>query len=239
MNMRTLLSSLYYQLIIFLRVKIAVFFTFFFPVFIYVVFSLIWGYSNPEYSKFLLTGVIIMTVSSDAIFTIGDVVIDYYQQGLVKFFKTIKNSFSIHLFSLVISRIVLIIAATMVLIAVSFILFKLTLSRIELIHLICGITAGFIVFSLIGLILALFSNDTSGKASMTNFVYFTLLFLSDTFYPLTELNPVLGSFIKILPIAPVLSIIRGTVDDIYFLIIWIIVLLFTFLFLVRKKRISR
>lgn len=85
----------------------------------------------------------------------------------------------------------------------------------------------------------MFSKDTSGDVSMTNFVYFALLFLSDTFYPLTELNPVLGSFIKILPIAPVLSIIRGSVVDIYYLFVWIIVLLFAFLFLVRKKQIAR
>ncbi len=237
--MRTVLLSLYYQLLIFSRVKKAVFFSFFFPVFIYVVFSFIWGYSNPEYSKFLLTGVIIMTVASDALFTIGNVVIGYYQQGLVKFLKTIKNSFAIHLLALVISRIVLIIAATIILLAVSFFVFNLSLTCLELLYLISGISSGFIIFSLIGLIIALFSKDTSGDVSMTNFVYFTLLFLSDTFYPLTELNPVLGSFIKILPIAPVLSIIRGSFADIYYLFIWIIVLLFAFLFFVKKKQITR
>lgn len=237
--MRTVLLSLYYQLLIFSRVRKAVFFSFFFPVFLYVVFSFIWGYSNPDYSKFLLTGVIIMTVASDALFTIGNVVIGYYQQGLVKFFKPIKNSFSIHLLALVISRIVLIVAATIILLVVSFFVFNLALTRLELFYLISGILAGFIVFSLIGLIIALFSKDTSGDVSMTNFVYFTLLFLSDTFYPLTELNPVLGSFIKILPISPVLSIIRGSFADIYYLFIWIIVLLFTFLFLITKKQITR
>ena len=55
---KILSQSIYYQFLIFLRIKQAVFFTVAFPIFLFVIFGSIWGQQHDEYVSFLLSGII-------------------------------------------------------------------------------------------------------------------------------------------------------------------------------------
>lgn len=236
--MKTFLISVYYQLLTFVRIKKALFFTFVFPVFIYVVFTLIWGAEEPAYARFLLTGVIVMTVLSDALFSVGNVLMEYYQNGLIKFFKVIPYAFMKHIWALLVSRLVLILFSALLTIVTGVCFFHVRLSALALGFLAAGMVCGFVLFSFLGLLLALLAKDRSTDVSITNFVFFVMLFLSDTFYPLSELNPQLGRWVTWLPVSPVLAISRG---EMAFgsVMIWIVLLAVLFGIVWKMKKLER
>ena len=55
--MKYIITSVYYQLVIFSRIKQAVFFIIAFPIFIFLLFSSIWGIREPDYIMFIMSGV--------------------------------------------------------------------------------------------------------------------------------------------------------------------------------------
>ena len=85
-NITILCKSIKYQLLIYLRIKQAVFFSIAFPVFLFVIFGNIWGV-NEGYIPFLLSGIIGMTIASDGLFAVGPVIREYYTNGLIKYFR--------------------------------------------------------------------------------------------------------------------------------------------------------
>lgn len=237
--MKTFLISIYYQLITFNRVKKAVFFTFVFPVFIYVIFSTVWGENDPEYSMFLLTGIIIMTVISDALYSIGNVILSYYQNGFIKFFKVLPYSFNKYLLALIFSRIIITSVAIIILVTIGIVSFEISLELVDIGFILIGITVAFIIFSFLGLLIGILSKDTLENLGTTNFIYFCMMFVSDTFYPISEMNPAIGKFVYLIPISPVLKLIRGDISELIPSIIWIIILFVSFVIVSRTKQIKR
>jgi ABC-2 type transport system permease protein len=221
--MKAIIIGTYCQLRTFLRIKKAMFFAFFFPTFIYVIFSSIWGADNPDYQFFLLTGILVMATTSDALFSIGSIIIDYYQNGLIKFFKVTSYSFNKHILSLILSRIIIIIISSIIIFAVAYIVSDLVFQLSEVIYIFFGIVVGLIIFTLIGILVAGITKEHSANTGILNFVFFGAIFLSDTFYPLTELNPAFNTIVLFNPITPVLELTRGVVHIVP-MIIWIFVL---------------
>lgn len=237
--MKTFLIAIYYQLLTFLRIKVAVFFSFIFPVLIYVIFTLIWGNGTSGYAWFLLTGVVSMTVVSDALFSIGQVVTEYEQSGEIRFFKVIPYSFAKLIWALLISRLLLILASAVLVVAVGCGFFSLTLTGEKIGFLALGLAGGFMLFSFLGVLLALVTRNRMINVAVTNLVFFVLLFLSDTFYPMTELNPALGKWVSWLPIAPVLALSRGEGSALLPVGLWIVGLAMVFALVWRKKKAER
>jgi ABC-type multidrug transport system permease subunit len=207
--MKAILIGTYYQLITFLRIKKALFFAFFFPSFVYIIFSLIWGIDNDEYQRFLLTGVIIMTTASDALFTIGGIINDYYQNGLIKFFKATPYSFSKHIICLILSRILIVALSSIIVFIIAFLIGKFSFSVIDITHIIMGIITVMIIFAMIGIIVAEITKEHSSNSGTLNIIFYVVIFLSDTFYPLTELNPTFNTVVLLNPITPALELARG------------------------------
>lgn len=237
--MNTYFLSVYYQVLIFLRVKIAVFFTFVFPTFIFICFSSIWGYQNPTYYKFILTGVIIMTVMSDALFSVGDIIANYYQEGFVKFYRSLPTSMMKYLGALISSRILISFASSLLLLTIAIVFFEAEFSGSEFLYIIAGIISAFFMFSLVGLTVAFSMGDKGGSKSINNFIFFILLFLSDLVYPLSELNPSLGKLVSFLPIDPVIELTRGDINSIIPVTLWALIFLIVFYITYRTKRMSR
>ena len=137
--MKTIIIGTYYQILSFLRVKKAFFFAFLFPTFIFTVFSLVWGGENEDYSKFLLTGVIVLTTASDALFSIGGVIASFYRTGLIRFFKVTPYSYTKHIIALICSRIIIVLFSTAIVLLVAYILNGTKLSCNEILYLIAGL----------------------------------------------------------------------------------------------------
>lgn len=233
--MNTIFVGTYYQLKTFLRIKKALFFSFFFPSFSYIIFSLIWGLDNPDYKKFLLTGIITLTIASDSLFSIGSVMVEYYQNGLIKFFKVIPYSFNKHIIALFLSRIIIIIFSVILLLIIAFIFSHIKLSYLELLYISLGVIAGIFIFSLFGIIIAELTKENTQNLSITNVLFFSTIFLSETFYPLSEINKAFTKVIMINPITPILKLTRGNIDFVS-LLLWIVVLaVIQYVFFVKTK----
>ncbi|MDR1200158.1 MAG: ABC transporter permease [Tannerellaceae bacterium] len=222
--MKTLIIGTYLQIKNLLRVKKAVFFSFIFPAFIFILFSVVWGTGNAVYTKFLLTGIIALTVASDAIFSIGAVVAGYFINGEIKLFKVLPYNFNNHLLALVISRLFILIIAVALLIVIAIAFFNVSLTAIELRNIFLGVIIGTLIFSLIGLIVAGIAKEDSGNSGLTNLVFYALLFLSNCFYALTDANESLEKIAVINPFNPILEITRGNLNFTP-IIIWAIILI--------------
>ncbi len=193
----------------FMRVKKAFFFSFIFPIFLYLVFVLIWGNGSPEYSYFLLTGIIAITTVSNSMMAIGDVIVKYTENGLLREFKTMTYNFNYHVASLVMSRLVMLLAATAVLLAFAVLFNHLSFTISDLCRIVCGIFFGMILFSLIGVLLGEFVESKKSDNTVMNFLFYIFIFVSDAFYPASTMNPVLGYIFVFNPITPMLNIMRG------------------------------
>lgn len=236
--MKTIIIGTYYQLITFFRIKKALFFAFFFPSFVYVIFSLIWGVENEDYQMFLVTGIIIMTTSSDALFTIGGVINEYYQNGLIKFFKVTPFKFSLHIISLILSRIIIVAISSCVILVLALSIGKLRFTIWDIIHVIIGIISALIIFSLIGILVAEMAKEHSANSGILNMIFYGVIFLSDTFYPLTDLNPGFNVVVMLNPITPALELARGIFHVIPALL-WIGVLSLIHYFYYNHNQIKR
>lgn len=236
--MRTFILGTYYQLLNLLRVKKAVFFTFIFPTFMFLLFTIVWGHGNNIFIKHILTGVIGLTIISDAIFSIGAVISGYYTSGEIKLYKTISYNFNKHLMSLVISRLILLIFSTACLLLLSFLIFSIKLTISEYYYILIGITTGTFIFSIIGIIIAGISRENSHDSNLTNIIFYIMIFLSNCFYPLSESKPLLSKFLVFNPFNMILEILRGDFNAIK-IVIWLIPLLFIQQFTYKRLKFKR
>ncbi len=237
--MKTLTISIHDQIVTSFRIKQSIFFTLIFPVFLFVIFSLIWGVNNQEYSKFLLTGICAMTVISDGIFAIGGVIPKYYSSGILKFIKVIPYSIITHIISLIISRILFILASFVLLFICGYSFFGINFSIQDILSVFLGLFLGLLEFSFLGLIISYTSLKDGGNKSLGNMLYFGLIFFSDTFYPITEINPLLADFVEKSPITPLLEIFRGNYEGVLILSLWTGVFITAFYLIYKYKQIKR
>ena len=237
--MKAILIGTYYQILNFLRVRKALFFSFIFPIFLYVVFVFVWGNDSVTYTKFICTGIVAITVASNAMMAIGRIIVQYNRNGMVRTLKTIPRGYITHIASLVLSRIFLITCATIVLIVISFVISHTIFSFKDLLLLEIGICIGVYVFTLLGQIIAEFLEDKHSEGSILNGIFYVIIFLSDCFYPITDMNPAFAMIVSINPMTPILHIMRGEGNWFYVLIIEIILLQLTTYIISKKKKQKR
>lgn len=231
----------YYQVLIFLRLKQAVFFTFFFPIFLYVVFNSLWGDSAADYSFYLLTGVIAMLVASDSFFAISPVIKQFYSTGFIKYVKKMPIHVIVHFMSLIFSRLLVITLEIICLLLLGVLFFQVEIDMINVLNIFLGSSIGLFVFAFMGLSLnfADIKSNGSGK-NIVNIIYFSMLFTSDTFYPTKMLKPSIGYVADWLPLNHVLYIMRGDGDlNLVILMSWLLLSMIVFSWLFSKSTITR
>ena len=235
--LRILFTSIYYQTLIFLRIKIAVFFTFIFPVILFVVFGNLWGGNGTEYFAFLLSGIIGMTVASDGLNAIGTVIKEYYSSGLLKYLRKLPFNIILHFLGLVISRVLSLIFIIILLCIVSKLMFGHVVSISEFINYMIGTLIGLFVFSFIGLVLNFIGIKHEATNGVTNLFYFIMLFTSDAFYPASSANNFIAVLGNSLPLNSILHILRN--EGYYWnLLAWLVItpVLFYFIFYNLKTK---
>lgn len=237
---KTLGLSTYYQMLIFTRLKQAVFFTLFFPIFLYVVFNALWGQTDESYAFYLLTGVISMLIASDGFFAIGPVVKQFYASGFIKYVKKMPVSVLTHFLALVLSRFAILAIEILFLVLLGTILFHVPMTAGGLLNILFGAIVGLSIFAFLGLSLSFLDLKSSGEKSITSILYFVMLFTSEAFYPSKMLNPMIGKIGDFLPMNGILSIMRPEVEQNWIvLLLWIIIPLVAFIVLFNRSKISR
>ena len=228
--MKILFYSVYYHFKYFLRVKQAVFFNFFFPVLIFLVFGSMWGQdNNPKFISYLLSGVIAMTVSSDAIFSIGPVLNEYYSTGFIKYLTKLPQNILIYFISLIVSRLVVQIFVILnILLIIARLVFDYEVTISYYFNYLSGIILCFFIFSFLGLIVN-FSGIKNFDKSGSNFIFYIILFTSDAFYPVSKYNDIIGFIGNTFPLNAILDIMRfGNYG--YAVLIWLCVMPLIFIF---------
>ncbi len=220
--LKILYISICYQLRISFRIKQSVFFSLIFPIFLFVIFGNLWGMDNPEYITLIFSGVIGMTLASDGVFAIGPVIKEYYSSGLIKYLRKLPFNILLHFMGLIFNRVVVLILMIALLLLTSKLIFGSILSLEELKNLMIGSFIGLFIFSFLGLTFAFTSLRQNSGQSLINLLYFVMLFTSDTFYSVGEFNKIIGLIGDLLPLNPVLSLLRGEGIE-YSLLFWTII----------------
>lgn len=237
-NVIILAKSIKYQLLIYIRIKQAVFFSIAFPVFLVIIFGNIWG-ANEGYIPFLLSGIIGMTIASDGLFAVGPVIKEYYANGLIKYFRKLPFNILLHFAGLIISRIMSLIFTILILCIITYLVFGYRVSIKEFLYYIMGAIVGLTVFSFIGLSLSFSGIKGGADKGLSNLIYFIILFTSVAFYPVKSFNKVIGMIGDYLPLNPILSILRNEEANYIILLFWLIFPIIIFYIIFYKIKFSR
>lgn len=232
-------QTLKFHFLLFSKARQAVFFTVFFPVFIFILFSSIWGIKSIEYVKFIMAGVIAMNIASEGMFSIGGVIKEYYASGLMKMIKKTPLNITLYITCLILSRVIIICLVSIILSIIAYLVFHVDFFLNDFIYYFIGILLGLFIFSFIGLSLSYTSLKSKGNVGILNIVYYILIFSSNSFYPIGDFNPVLNSIGNLFPMNSVLNILRSENVNFIVLIIWFLVPFISFQILIKKIKNNR
>lgn len=235
---KIIVQSIYYQLLMFLRIKQAVFFTIVFPIFLFIIFGSIWGTGNKDYIPFLLSGLIGMVITSDGLFAIGFVIKEYYMLGLIKYLRKLPFNIIFYISSLIISRVISLTFVVFMLCLVAKFIFGYSVNIFEIVNFFCGLFIGLFIFSFIGLVIAFSGIKQTVNVGIINFIFFIFLFTSNTYFPVSKYNYTIGLIGDILPLNPVLAIMRAEGFKLTILF-WLIIPVIIFYYLFKNIKFNR
>lgn len=235
--MTFILYTAYYQTIIFLRVKQATFFALAFPIFLFLLFGNLFGSTKEDIFN-VMSGVIGMTIASSGFFGIGTVIKDYYSSGWLKYLKNLPIKQLNYFIGVIISRVIVLLFLVLVLNLLSFFIFSFTCSIFQFLNILLGIAVGYTIFSFVGLCLSFSNIKYSSETGLANLIYYIILFSSTAFYPVCDFNKTICTVGNLLPLNPVLNLIRFGRFDIV-LIFWLILPICLFIFLLKKLKYNR
>lgn len=227
---KAILLGTYYQILNFLRVKKSLFFTCIFPVFLYILFTFVWGNNSEDYSLYIISGIIGITVVSNSLMAISKVILSYNTTGMVKLLKSIPNAYAIQIIAIILSRFIVISISFCCLLIFALITDNITLSFTYILHVEVGMLLGIGLFTLLGLVIGEGLEDKHSDSVFTNGIFYVTLFLSNAFYPLSEMTPELSIPITINPITPILNIMRMNGSWTISLALWYIFLSIVFIY---------
>lgn len=243
--MTILIKTINIQLLTFLRIKQAVFFSFAFPLFLFLVFQTVFGgYGvsfDKDYTVFLLSGIICMTLASDGLFAIGTFIKRYYLNGTLRIIRRMPINIIVFITGIVISRFIITITLVVFLNVVSLVIYNSHFLIRDTFFIFAGVFMGLWIFSFLGLCLS-FSNIRIGDAekNVVNLVYFFILFTSNALYPVDVLNSNIANISNYLPMNPVLSLFRTDESILIFqLIVWSLLPVILFYFLLKRQKFKR
>ena len=229
------------QLLSFLRIKQAVFWSLVFPLFIFVIFSSIFGtFFDKEYTYFLMTGVIGMSIASDGLFAIGTTIKNYYNNGTIRILKKMPINILYYFTGIIICRFIISFGLVICLNITSIVLFSCSLKLADIIGITLGIFIGLWIFSFLGLCLT-FSDIkvSSSDKGLINLVYFVVLFTSNSLYPISSFNEKISYIANFLPLNPILSLLRSETFMFFHLALWAVLPVILFYFLYKRLKVVR
>lgn len=234
-------ESTYIHIVSFIRLKQAIFWSFAFPVFLFIVFSGIFGvFYDDDYAAFLLTGVIGMSFASDGLFAIGSIIKRYYQNGTLRILHKMPFNIVNYFIGIIVSRFIIIGILVIVLNIVSLLISSYIMSWYDLTLTFIGIFIGLWIFSFLGLLLNFLSmKKYSSEKGLINIVYFTIIFTSNALYPVKSFNQVISNIADFLPLNPVLQLIRNEQFNIYSIAFWSVLPVVLFYLVYKRIQFTR
>jgi len=236
---RALATSAWYQTVVFVRLRQAMFFTIVFPAFLFLVFGFIFGTpGDTEYFLFLMTGVAGSTALSDGLFAVGPVVRQFYNNGFIGYVRQMPHP-SAHVGGLFLSRYLVLFIVVLLLMVIGLLFFGATPTPAATLRLLMAMALGFTAFSIIGLAISFVGDRMDNGKGFGNVLYFIVIFTSPAFYPIDLINPSVARIGDFLPLTPILDFARNQDVNWWPLAIWVAVCIPVYLYSLKTRQIKR
>lgn len=237
--MRALCNTIGYQLLIFLRLKEALFFIWMFPVLLFAVFGSLWGFGNIEFIPFIFTGIMGMVITNEGFYSVGAVVKEYYANGLVRYLGKMPTNILVFFFGYMVSRFISLVIIATLLCGLAFVVFNYGVSLLEYARIVAGAFVGMLVLGSIGLCIAFSGVKRSSTNSIMSIVGYFMLFTSDAFYPVSAINEKIATLGNCLPLNGILEVMRTGSTDWWVPLLYFAVATAVFVLLFRRHEYSR
>lgn len=204
------------ELLAFLKHPLAVFWTFIYPLVLFMLMNAIFGQRPAaegallSYSDYLISGIVVLTVVSTALFSFTVPLIELRSRARLKPLATMPLPNGIFFLGFTISRLLLLIAfCTVFMIGLSNAMpYGRSLSVAHGLQLAVFLAAGALVLIGIGIGLAALIKRTSTAHAVTNMVNVPLIFLSDLFLPVALFPPWMQAIARFSPLYQFVQALR-------------------------------
>src|SRR3989344_882790 len=195
-----------------------------------------------EYDAFLLSGVIAFAMMNTGVYTLAYTIIDYRRGQILKRFAVPPLSARQFIIAQTISRFIIALIQTAVLLVLGFWLFRLHFS-LNIFALPLIVFVGSTIFLNFGFLIASCARDYEEAAPYSSTIGLILVFLGGVFFPTENLPVPLARLADLLPLKPLSATLRhfffgaGLPDqaDLLILLIWLIGLSYiTFIIFTRR-----
>ncbi len=235
---RTIFISIVLETILTFRIKEGIFFGIIMPVFLFVLFGYIWGGANPGYVHFLLSGIIGMSILSDGMYGIGPVMKIYQERHILKYIRNLPINILVYFIGFFFSKIIIMCLVIFLISVSSILFFNLYPTGNEIFLFFIGAILGTLLFGFLSLIIS-FTTKADASRGLNSFLFFVMMFICGTFFPIDNFPGFLKLISKILPLTHLLNFMRGDLFYLNIVILWILVFASTFYLVFTKSSIKR
>ncbi len=210
--MKPLMNVLIFETRLLFRRKQRVLYSFFFPAFALVIFAQM-GTEFPGYAQFVLPGLIGWMAFSNSIHAISPVLGSYKRSGVLKRVKASPIKFWKYGLGFVVSRFVLIFCSMIFLLMFGRVAYDIRIVG-NPIFLFLSLFIGIISFMSIGAFISALFRSSESVGVTSQFVVYSMLFLSDAFWPTTNFPKILVFISKGLPLTQLNLLFRAALNGI-------------------------
>jgi ABC-2 type transport system permease protein len=199
--MKTLAGQMKLELKLFLREKEALFWTLAFPVFMIVVFGLIWkdeAWGGVPTIAYILPGVIVMAVMTTCIVSTATGVVEEREKGIFRRLSLTPLKRQTLIGGQIVNRYLIVLAQTIILIAIGIAFFGATIDG-NLLLFWAVLTLGAISFLALGFALAALIKNEKSAHPLSMIVFFIMMFLGGCVFPIEQMPQFLHPVCEALP----------------------------------------
>ena len=164
--------------------------------------------NNGNLLKFILPGIIGVSLVSVSLFSIGTTLVSFREQSILKKFGTTPLNKWEYLLGHISGRILLILLQASWLITLGYFIVGLNPWN-NFFSIICSLILGIMAFSGIGMIIGATSDKVETASAISNFVFFPMVFLSGAYFPLDSIGTVMLYVVKIVPLYHFINMFRA------------------------------
>jgi ABC-2 type transport system permease protein len=199
--MNTLVGQIKLEFKLFLREKEALFWTLAFPVFMIVLFGLLWKdetWDGIPTIAYLLPGIIVMAVMTTCIVSTATGVVEEREKGIFRRLSLTPLKRQTLIGGQIVNRYLTVLAQTTILIAIGIAFFGAAIEG-NLLLFWAVLTLGTISFLALGFALAALIKNEKSAHPLSMIVFFTLMFLGGCFFPIDQMPEFLRPVCEALP----------------------------------------
>ena len=152
-----------------------------------------------QYIDYLLPGLIGISVMSTCLFSIGFVLTSYRERGNLKRLQVTPLPKWVFVLAIIIQRYVIILSQAVLLVGIAIVVFHARLHG-NMLGGLAFLTLGMLTFISLGFLIGARVAKAETGAGIANVIFFPMMFLSGTFFPVDNLPGILQPLLKILPL---------------------------------------